>query len=651
MSLTAIEYQTLSGRPYDTIMQTSLLSQIRLILPIIFLMAVCSTPSDAIAQAQSQNWISVGGDRGCMRYSSLDQINVENVSSLKIAWEYKTGELAEGKAKIMECTPLVIDGVMYISSGLLKVIALNAATGEEIWRFDPFKSGPPKNRMQSGGVNRGVAYWSDGQPNGKRRILHGTSNGQLFSLDAKTGNLDPDFGDEGVKDLREDIKRDLSKLGYGPTSAPAILDNLIIMGFSCDEGPGPAAPGDVRAFDVRTGKQVWRFHTVPRPGEFGNETWKNDSWKNRGGANAWGGYSIDTKRGMVFAGLGSASYDFYGSDRKGKNLFANSTIALNGKTGERLWHFQTLHHDIWDHDIPIYPNLVTVTHDGKKIEAVAQVTKTGYVFLFDRQTGKPLFEVKETPVPKSTVEGEEAWPTQPIPVKPPPFCRTSMTKDDVTDIAPENRKHVLDQLEKLEYGPAYNPPSEKGTVVLPGFHGGATWSGASFDPETGILYVNSNNQPNVVTLSKAKKESKQAYRATGYIKFLDQEGYPAIKPPWGQLSAIDLNEGKIVWQSVLGEYPELKAHGVPQTGTENFGGTIVTTGGLVFIGGSRDEMFHAFDKKSGKLLWQTKLPGGGYATPSTYSVNGKQFVVIPASGGGKLRTPAADSIVAFAISE
>ena len=599
--------------------------------------------------AQTNDWMSVGGDRGCMRYSSLDQISVDNVTKLERAWEYKTGELAEGKAKIMECTPLIIEGVMYFSSGQLKVIALNAVNGTEIWRFDPFKNGKPKHPLHSGGVNRGVAYWSDQKLGGQRRILHGTSNGQLFSIDAKTGQLDPAFGASGVKDLREDIKRDLSKMGYGPTSAPAILGDLAIVGFSCGEGPGPAAPGDIRAFDIRTGKQVWRFRTVPREGEFGNETWENDSWKDRGAANAWGGYSVDTKRGMVFAGIGSAAFDFFGGDRPGQNLFANCTIALDGKTGERLWHFQTLHHDIWDHDLPTYPNLISLNHDGKKTDAVAQVTKTGYVFLLDRETGKPLFDVKEVAVPKSDIVGEHSWPTQPVPVKPPPFCRTSMTKDDVTDIAPENRQNVLDQLEKLNFGPAFNPPSLKGSVILPGFHGGATWSGASFDPQTGLLFVNSNNQPNIVTLVEAEQGAKFRYHITGYNKFLDQEGYPAIKPPWGQLNAIDLNSGKIVWQSVLGEYPELTARGIQQTGTENFGGTIVTAGGLVFIGATRDEMFHAFDKTSGKLLWQTKLPAGGYATPSTYSVGGKQYVVIPASGGGKLNTPSADSIVAFAL--
>ncbi len=616
---------------------------------ILFASICCAYLPTQAGYAQDENWIAVGGDRGGMRYSELTGINRDNIKRLAVAWEFKTGELAEGKAKIMECTPIVVDGVMYITSGKLKVFALNAATGEEIWSFDPFAKGPPKSPLASGGVNRGVAYWSDGIDGGQRRILHGTSNGQLFSLDAKTGQLDAKFGVGGVKDLREDLDGDFSRMGYGPTSAPAILDDIVIMGFSCGEGPGPAAPGDIRAFDVRTGKQVWRFHTVPRPGEFGNDTWAEESWKNRGAANAWGGYSVDTERGLVFAGLGSAAFDFYGGDRGGENLFANCTIALDGKTGKRKWHFQTLHHDLWDHDIPTYPNLVRVTHDGKEIDAVAQVTKTGYVFLFDREKGKPLFEVREQPAPASNVAGEQAWPTQPVPVKPPPFSRVGITREDVTNIAPENQASALKQFDALQGGPQFTPPSLKGTIVSPGFHGGATWSGASFDPESGILYVNSNNQPNIVSLVEQPEGSPTPYRITGYNKFVDHEGYPAVKPPWGQLSAIDLNKGEILWQSTLGEYPELTKRGIPQTGTENFGGTIVTAGGLVFIGGTRDEKLHAFDKTTGELLWEAKLPAGGYATPSTYMVDGQQYVVIPASGGGKLRTKPADSIIAFAI--
>ncbi len=595
------------------------------------------------------DWPTVGGDPGNSRHSKLRQINRENVANLEIAWVFHTNELDRPRQKIIECTPLVVDGTMYITTGHLRVFALDAATGREIWQFDPLANLEKKPLLASGGVNRGVAYWSDGKADGLRRVLMGSASGHLYSIDAKTGKLDADFGDSGVKDLREDLDVDISRLAYGPTSAPAIWQDTVFVGFSCGEGPGPAAPGDVRAFDVRTGRQKWRFHTVPRPGEFGNETWQTGSWHNRGGANAWGGLTVDEQSGTVFAGLGSAAFDFYGGDRKGKNLFANCTIALDARTGQRHWHYQTLHHDLWDHDLPVYPNLVTATRDGQKVAAVAQVTKTGHLFLFDRKSGTPLFEVREMPVPASDVPGEAAWPTQPIPVKPPPFSRQSMTEDDVTDIGDANRRSVLQQLRKLRGGPAYNPPSLQGTVVVPGFHGGANWSGASFDPETEILYVNSNNIPNIITLEPAPPDSGFRFKHKGYIQFRDHEGYPAIKPPWGQLNAIDLNGGQFVWRTTLGEYPELTARGVPKTGTENFGGSIVTAGGLVFIGGTKDEKFRAFDKSTGQQLWEAKLPAGGYATPSTYAVRGRQYVVIAAGGAGKLGTKAGDAIVCFAL--
>ena len=433
-----------------------------------------------------------------------------------------------------------------------------------------------------------------------------------------------------------------------------IWNDTIIVGVSCGEGPGIAAPGDIRAFDVRTGKELWRFRTVPGPGEYGRDTWEGDSWKDRGGANAWGGLSVDVDRGLVFAGLGSASFDFYGGDRHGDNLFANCTIALEAQTGRRVWHFQTLRHDLWDHDVPVYPNLVKVTHDGKPLDAVAQVTKTGYVYLFERESGKPLFNIEERPVPGSDIPGEEAAPTQPIPVKPPPFAAQSLDATNVTDIAAANREYVLGQLRSIRSGSAFNPPSREGTVVIPGFHGGANWSGACFDPTTGLLYVNSNNVPNTITLVESKLGDRARHGQfvhAGYHQFLDQEGYPAIKPPWGLLNAINLNTGEFAWRVPLGEHVELTARGIPRTGTENFGGAIVTAGGLVFIAGTKDERIHAFDKRTGDLLWEHALPAGGYATPATYQVNGRQYVVIAAGGAGKLRTKAGDAFVAFKLRE
>ena len=609
--------------------------------------------SSAFAQSHSNvNWPRVGNDPGCMRYSTLQQINRDNVAQLREAWTYHTGELRGRTGKTIECTPIVIDGVMYVTTGYLRVVALNAATGHEIWQFDPLKDHPFPHAPMSGGVNRGCAYWSDGRVHGERRIVHGTADGRLFLLDAKTGRLDPNFGKGGIVDLRQGLPPYVARLGYGPTSAPAIWKDTIIIGVSCGEGPDLAAPGDIRAFDIRTGHEVWRFRTVPGPGEFGHETWAGQSWKDRGGANAWGGLSVDAERGLVFAGLGSAAFDFYGGDRHGANLFANSTVALNAKTGARVWHFQTLHHDLWDHDLPVYPNLVTVLRGGKKIDAVAQVTKTGYVYLFDRETGQPLFAIEERPVATSDVPGEEASRTQPIPVKPPPFAAQFFDETNVTDIGKANRESVLAQLRKIRTGAAFLPPSFKGSIAIPGLLGGANWSGTSFDPTTGLLYVNSNNLPFSITLaeSKAGKERRYGpYSHTGYIQVRDHEGYPGIKPPWGILNAINLNTGEFAWRVPLGEYVELTARGVPQTGTENIGGTIVTAGGLVIIAATKDERIHAFDKTTGKLLWQHALPAGGYATPSTYMVQGRQYIVIAAGGAGKMETTAGDTFVAFAL--
>jgi quinoprotein glucose dehydrogenase len=598
------------------------------------------------------DWPRIGNDPGCMRYSELAQINRRNVGRLEPVWTYHTGELRGRRGKTIECTPIVIDGVMYVTTGYLRVVALDAATCHEFWQFDPLKDHPFSHKPTSGGVNRGCAYWSDGMREGDRRIIHGTSDGRLFSLDSKNGRLDPRFGDKGIVNLRLGLAPNVAALSYGPTSAPAIWKDTIIVGVSCGEGPDLAAPGDIRAFDVRTGKEVWRFHTVPRPGEFGHETWQDDSWKDRGGANAWGGFSIDVDRGMVFAGLGSAAFDFYGGDRRGANLFANCTVALDAKTGARVWHFQTLHHDLWDHDLPVNPNLVTVSREGKRIDAVAQVTKTGYVFLFDRETGKPLFDVEEKPVPASDVPGESAWPTQPIPVKPPPFAAQFLDETKLTDIGKANQESAMAQLRAIRGGPAFQPPSFQGSIAIPGLLGGANWSGASFDPTSNLLYVNSNNVPNIITLAEGKDGRTWRYgpyNHKGYIEFRDHEGYPGIKPPWGMLNAINLSTGDFAWQVTLGEYPELTARGVPQTGTESIGGTIVTAGGLVFIAATKDERIHAFDKQTGKLLWEHPLPAGGYATPSTYMVNGRQYVVIAAGGVGKMGTKAGDAFVAFAL--
>jgi quinoprotein glucose dehydrogenase len=599
------------------------------------------------------DWPNYGNDRGGMRYSPLRQINRDNVKNLKAVWTYHTGD-GENKTTI-ECTPIVVDGVMYLTTVKAKVVALDAATGREIWKFDPFANlKSSKIYPAGGGVNRGVAYWQGNRGNrGNRgndygRVVMATSDGRLISLDARTGKPDSQFGDHGTLDLRRGMDRDLSQLTYGATSPPAIFEEIVIVGFSVGEGPTTAAPGDVRAFDVRTGKELWRFYTVPRPGELGNETWKGDSWRDRGGANPWSGVTVDVRRGIAFVALGSAAFDFYGGDRHGDNLFANSVVALDARTGKRIWHYQIIRHDIWDYDLPAPPILVTVNHAGRRVDAVAQVTKTGHLFLFDRVTGKPLFDIVERPVPASDVPGEQAAKMQRFPVKPPPLVPQSFTEEMVTDISKESREYVLERLKTLRIGPIFTPIDAKGTIVLPGLHGGFSWAGASFDPETGLLYANTNNIPRVMNLIPMP-DRPHPYRISGYDRFVDQEGYPAVKPPWGMLNAIDLNRGEIRWQVTLGEFAELTERGIPPTGTETLGGTIVTAGGLIFIGGTKDEKFRAFDKRSGKVLWEYQLPAGGYATPCTYEVNGKQFVVIAAGGGGKLQTKSGDLFVAFSL--
>jgi len=605
-------------------------------------MAILSLIRGAMGQTAT-DWPNVFNDKGGTRFSSLEQITRENVTKLSVAWRYKTGDSRAGST--IECTPLVIDGVMYLTTVSTTVVAIDAATGKERWKFDPHIGSPEHNLVISGGVNRGVAYWSDGKARGVRRILLATADARLISLDASNGQRDSGFAKNGELDLRIGLDREVAKLPYGATSAPMVFENLVIVGFANGEA-SPASPGDNRAFDVRTGKEVWRFHSIPREGEFGADGWPAGAWHSRGGANAWAGLTLDENSGVLFSATGSPTSDFYGADRTGDNLFSNCVLAQDARTGKRLWHFQTVHHDLWDHDNPCPPVLITVKRDGKDIEAVAQLTKTGYCFILDRATGKPLFEVKEVPAPESDVPGEHASKTQPIPVKPPALSKQVFTDDEATDISPEAHAYVMSILKDHPHGKANIPPTLAGTVLLPGYHGGANWSGGSFDPISGLLYVNTNNIP---FFCRVKDNGRGGYTFTGYDYFLDQNRYPAVKPPWGLLNCIDVSKGEILWKVPLGEYPELTAKGIAQTGTESFGGTIVTAGGLIFVGASKDEKFHAFDKTTGKLLWDFKLNAGGYATPSTYAVGGRQFVVIAAGGGGKQRTRSGDEYVAFAL--
>jgi quinoprotein glucose dehydrogenase len=678
-----------------------------------------------------REWRTHGGDPGHTQHSPLAQIDTTNVGRLRVAWTYRTGDARPNGRSQIQCQPIVVDGVLYATSAQLEAFALDAATGREIWRFDPGAGDPETGGL---GVNRGVVFWKDGED---RRILF-SAGPRLFALDARTGKPVPTFGDGGRVDLRQGLGRDTSGLYVLSTTPGAVYRDLLILGTRVSEGPGPSAPGHVRAYDVRTGRIRWIFHTIPWPGELGYETWPKDAWTRVGGANVWSGISVDAERGLVFLPTGSPAFDFWGGDRHGANLFGDCLLALDAATGKRVWHFQVVHHDLWDRDLPQAPVLVTVRRGGRDVAAVAQATKSGYVFVFDRVSGEPLFPVEERPVPASDLEGEEAWPTQPFPVKPPPFARQVLTEAEVTDLSPASRAAVLARLRQVRSGGQFVPPSTEGTVIFPGFDGGAEWGGSAFDPETHLLYVNANEMawilemlklpaagkagplgeslyvrhctvchgldrkgdpehqfpaidavkgrlpraeflrllekgkgvmPAFAFLTAPRREALAAYvygepepdhgeseaveagrpyTHLGYNRFLDPDGYPAVKPPWGTLNAIDLDAGEIRWSVPLGELPELDARGLPPTGTENYGGPIVTAGGLVFIGATKDEKLRAFDKRTGRVLWETTLPAGGYATPATYEVSGRQYVVI-AAGGGKMGTKSGDAYVAFAL--
>ncbi len=687
-------------------------------------MQSCSPPKANVS------WPVYKGDPGSSSYSTLRQIHTDNVSHMIEAWEFNPNDAPAGvRYGKYECHPIVIDNVIYATSARHTVYAIDGTSGEKIWSFDPFRGG------RGGGLCRGVTFWTNGQ---ESRILF-TADGFLYALESNTGEVISSFGEEGRVNLEMNLGVNPDSVRVRSTTPGIIYKDLIIMGSAVSETYG-AAPGHIRAYDVRSGEMEWIFHTIPHPGEEGYDTWPKNAWKTAGAANNWAGMSLDVERGLVYVPLGSPAYDFYGADRIGKNLYGNALVVLSADNGKLQWHFQTVHHDLWDYDLPSPPTLIKYVKNDREIDAVSLTTKTGFLFLFDRETGEPLYPIEERPVPPAVIEGESAWPTQPFPTHPPPFSRQRMGVEDVTDVSENARDSVMKRFLTLRSEGLFTPAEERGTVLLPGSRGGAEWGGSAYDSVAGLLYINANESPEILTLKKfgstdrrsisfydygqryytnfcenchgknlegdlsspsleniedrlAKEETikkikdgggrmpgfnlmtsteedailsflyeegkdtmvprrnmsskKEGYRnVTAYSYFLDPDGYPAVKQPWGTLTAYNVRTGEYQWQVPLGNFPERQKDINVHTGAENWGGPIVTAGGLIFIGATKDEKFRAFDKHTGRMLWETEIKGGGYATPTTYMANGVQYVLIAVSG-----TPEnpSGSIKAFAV--
>ena len=622
------------------------------------LLVLLVMPKPVLAQYGTSNgeWHYYGGDAGSTRYSPLDQINKDNFHNLKIAWRWTARNFGPRPDYNFRVTPIMVNGVLYTTAGLRRAaVAIDASTGETLWiyRLDESERGKAAPRQTSG---RGVAYWSDGHD---ERILFITPGYLMIALNAKTGKLYPDFGRDGMVDLKNglDYPVDVIKDAIGSSSPPIVVGDVVIMGAAFPAGSAPPTkempPGHIRGYDVRTGDRLWIFHTIPQPGEYGHDTWKGNSWSYTGNVSAWTSLTADRELGYVYLPLEAPTGDYYGGHHLGDNLFSQSLVCLDAKTGKRIWHFQTVHHGIWDYDLPAAPVLVDINVDGKKRKAVAQVTKQAFTFVFDRVTGEPIWPIEEREVLQTEVPGEQTAPTQPFPTKPPPFDRQGVSVNDLIDFTPELNAEARKIAALYKLGPLFTPPSlvnrktrKLGTLTLPGSLGGANWSGPAFDPKTGILYISSSTSPSVHGLIQDAKRSNMDYvkgERLALPKGGGPQGLPLLKPPWGRITAIDLNAGEILWQVPNGEtpdyvreHPALKEVAFKRTGRPDRAGLLLTKT-LLFAGegaglysqfGGGGNMLRAHDKESGKIVSEFKLPSNQTGLPMTYLLNGKQYVVL-----------------------
>lgn len=592
----------------------------------------------APAANPAREWHYYGQDPGGARYAALDQINTGNVDKLERAWTYRTGDIGPGHTHYAECTPLVVEGVMYVITPFSRLIAIDATTGQEQWRFSP---DPPLDLTETTGgglASRGLAYWESGA---KKRIFLPVRDGRLYSVDVDTHQPDPTFADHGCLDLRAGLPE--GGKYFFLSSPPALCKDILLQPYGIDDTSARLLHYvPLRAFDAHTGKLVWTFDTVPQPGQLGHNTWGGESWKDRGGCNPWAPISADAERGIFYVPVGAPNSDKFGGDRPGDNLFANSIVALNATTGERLWHFQTVHHDIWDYDLPAMPCLFEMKRNGQAIPAVAVVGKTGLTYTFNRVTGEPLFPIEERPAPASDVPGEVAAPSQPFPTKPPAFARNRMTREDLHSTDPATLEKLQALYDTLRSEGPFTPPSAQGSVVIPGQLGGANWSGTAIAPG-GMLYITAVELPYITKLTPS--DGPFGYTPSAR-HFLDANGKPAIKPPWGTVTKIDLAKGELVWQKPLGNFADLNAG--EATGTMNFGGGTVTGGGLFFVAAALDAKLRAFDVNSGEVLAEYPLEVPGQGAPVTWlGADRRQYVAVFAGGGGKAGSPSGDYVIAF----